>query len=307
MRRTFETMIRWFIKNPTEVIPPAERIHYVRLEAWVSIVGNILLAILKAILGFLTNSISLIADAIHTLSDVITSIVVLVGFKFATMPADEKHPYGHGRIEFIITLLISLLLAAVGIKLGYDSILRFQDNTPVQGTVFAIIVMLFSCLIKEWMARFSNYLGKMINSPALAADGWHHRTDAIASFLVALAMVASYFQFYRLDSVFGLLVSLLIIYTGYEIFMDSASKLIGEVSEDEMSLIKQQALTIIGVHSVHDIHVHDYGMMKDISLHIEVDRALSMVRAHEIAEEVEKLLQEKFPATVVVHADELQN
>ena len=160
---------------------PDHRKKVAYLEAWVSIIGNFLLAIIKGILGVMVNSISLIADAVHTASDVLTSVVVIVGFKLATLPPDNEHPYGHGRIEFIATLIISILLAAVGIKFGIDSYHRLIANTPVSGSYFVVVVMLLAGLFKELMSRFSIDLGQRIASSTLIADAWHHRTDAIAS------------------------------------------------------------------------------------------------------------------------------
>lgn len=286
------------------ITDPGQRKKVAYLEAWVSIGGNFLLAITKAVLGLLVNSISLIADAVHTASDVLTSLVVLLGFRLSALPPDEKHPYGHGRIEFIATLIIAIMLMGVGIKFGASSYQRFLENTPVMGSSIVAVVMIAAALVKEWMSRFSIDLGQRIDSSALIADAWHHRTDAIASVLVAVAIVASQYGYYRVDAVLGAAVSLLIMYTGIEIFKDSSSKLIGEGDREYINRIDELALTVDSVLATHDISVHDYGASKVITVHIEVDQSLSRERAHEVAHKVEDIINDKLYAVTTVHVDE---
>lgn len=249
------------------------------------------------------NSISLIADAVHTASDVLTSVVVILGFKLSAIPADEKHPHGHGRVEFIASLIISLMLIGVGIKFGIDSYHRLLENTPVKGSYLVVAVMIAAALFKEWMSRFSIDLGNRISSSALIADAWHHRTDAIASLLVAVAILASQFGYYRVDAVLGFAVSALIIWTGIEIFNDSTSKLIGEGDEEQVERIRELATGVFGVKSCHDIAVHDYGANKVVSLHIEVPGTMILDDAHEIAHQVEEIIDRELYATTTVHLD----
>jgi cation diffusion facilitator family transporter len=283
---------------------PAHRKKIAYLEAWFSIIGNLLLAAIKGMLGVMVNSISLIADAVHTASDVLTSIVVIAGFKLAALPADSEHPHGHGRIEFIATLIISLLLAAIGVKFGLDSYKRLIDNTPVAGSYFVVIVMLLAGLFKELMSRFSIDLGNRISSSTLIADAWHHRTDAIASILVAVAILASKFGYYRVDAILGFCVSGLIIGTGIEIFRDSCSKLIGETDPGQVQEINRLALAIPGVIATHDVSVHDYGANKVVIVHIEVDQELPLVKAHDIAEQVQENINQKlYASSTTVHVD----
>ncbi len=283
---------------------PEQRKEIAYLEAWISIIGNVVLAIIKFILGILVNSISLMADAVHTASDVLTSLVVIIGFKLAALPADEEHPHGHGRIEFIATLVISLLLMAVGIKFGFDSYKRLMANTPVAGSYFVAAIMLLAGLFKEWMSRFSIDLGQRISSSTLIADAWHHRTDAIASVLVAIAILASKFGYYWVDAVLGFGVSALIVWTGFIIFRESSSKLIGEHDEEQVNRVNQLALEVPGVIAVHDTSVHDYGANKVVSLHIEVEQELSLVNAHAIADVVEtRINQYLYTTSTTIHVD----
>jgi len=289
--------------NIQRIEEPNQRRIVAYLEAWVSIIGNLVLAVLKIIFGLMLNSISMLADAVHTASDVLTSLVVILGFKMSALPADDKHPHGHGRIEFIATLIISLMLLAVGVKFGYDSYQRYLANTPVNGSYLIAAFMILAGLFKELLSQFSIELGNRICSSALIADAWHHRTDAIASILVAVAILASQFGYYRLDAVLGLAVSALIIWTGVEIFMDSCSKIIGETDDSQLDRINALALTVPGVLATHDIAVHDYGSQKIISLHIEVDGSLPLIEAHAIADKVEKTINQDLFAVTTVHLD----
>lgn len=287
----------------TRIDNPDQRRQVAYLEAWISIAGNIFLAAIKTIFGLMLNSISMLADAVHTASDVLTSLVVIIGFKMSALPADSKHPHGHGRIEFIATLIIALMLLAVGIKFGYDSYQRYVINTPVAGSYIIAAIMVLAAIFKELMSRFSIELGNRISSSALIADAWHHRTDAIASVLVAIAIIASTLGYYRVDAVLGFAVSVLIIWTGIEIFLDSCSKLIGECDDSQLETINELARTVPGVISTHDIAVHDYGSQKIISLHIEVDGTLPLIEAHEIADKVEATINNNLYALTTVHLD----
>jgi len=277
---------------------------YAYLEAYISIAGNLILAAIKMVLGLLLNSISLLADAAHTASDVMTSIVVLLGFKLSSSPADEKHPYGHGRLEFIATFIISLMLLVVGIEFGKSSYARLISNEEVKGSIIVVLIMILGALIKEWMARFSIELGKRTNSSALMADAWHHRTDGIASILVAVAIIASYYGYYKVDAVFGLLVSALILYTGISISLSAISQIIGEVPEkDVLNDIESMALSISGVTNVHKVNVHNYGCHKEISLHIQVDNSMSLIKAHDISEQVERRIEANMDCKAIVHIE----
>jgi len=280
------------------------RQYYAFLEAWVSIIGNTVLFIIKIILGLITNSISLIADSAHTLSDVLTSAVVLIGFKVSGQPADEKHPFGHGRMESIATLIIAVLLLVVGFNFCYTSIKRFIHPPVVGGTVFVVLVMVVSAVLKEWMARLSFNLGKRIESSTLVADAWHHRSDAFASILVAIAIIAARFGYFRLDAIFGILVSLLILWVGFRLLRMSASYLIGEIPKIEfIEKVSRFALQVPGIKGVHDILVHNYGEKNIISLHIEVAKNLSLEEAHSLATTVENRIANSLDASVVAHVD----
>lgn len=309
VNKSVNYLIVKFVKDTkldNKVTDPALRKKYAYLEAWISIIGNLFLSALKIFMGLMLNSISLLADAAHTAADVVTSVVVLFGFKLSSSPADEKHPYGHGRIEFIATLVISIMLIIVGVEFAKSSYERFISNTAVKSSLVVAAVMVAGAIFKEWMSRFSIELGNRTSASALIADAWHHRTDGIASVLVAIAIIASKFGFYKLDAIFGLGVSALIAYTGIKIALESVSKLIGEVPEEgELKEIEAIALSVPGVSSAHKIKVHNYGAYQEISIHIQVDNDLTLIKAHDISEQVERVIEAKTNSKVLVHAEPL--
>jgi len=301
-------LIRWFVPHPERTSDPEVRLRYGALEAWVSIVVNTLMAGVKFALGLWINSVALTADAGHTLSDTLTSVVVLVGFRTARRPVDEKHPHGHGRMESIATLIIATLLAVVGIEFMVRSVERLLKPMPVKVSVMAVVVMVLSAAAKEWMARFSLDLGRRIRSSALKADAWHHRSDAVASALVAVAILGVALGFKRLDGIFGIAVSLLILYTGVDLIRASASYLMGESPDAEaLAEVRSAAQSVPGVVAIHDVEFHDYGQHRDVSLHIEVAGKATLAEAHAIASQVEEAVNRRLSVSTVVHVDPLDD
>ncbi len=286
---------------------PVVRAKYGYLEGTVSIVGNALLFVIKFILGLFLNSIALIADSIHTLSDVATSAVVIFGFKVSKKPSDKEHPFGHGRAEYIATLIIAILLVVTGLGFIEQSIDRIINAVQITNLDYAIpvgIVLIISAFLKEWMARFSFAIGKKINSDILVADAWHHRSDALASVAIGISLIGSYYGYMILDPIFGVIVSLIIIYVGTLLGKTSSNYLIGQAPDKELiETIKEIAKSVNGVKDVHSISVHDYGNSKVITLHAEVDNNLTMDEAHVIADELENKVMEKTSHSTIIHVE----
>ena len=290
-----------------DVTDASVRAKYGYLEAAVSIAGNVLLFMIKVFLGVLINSIALISDGIHSLSDVATSAVVILGFRMAKKPADEKHPFGHGRIEYIASLIIAVLLMFVGaefIKEALNRFTNFQGFSHQQLAIPIAVVVFFSAIVKEIMARYSIALSKKVNSDVLTADGWHHRSDALSSIGVGISIVGSSYGFYFLDPVFGIIVAVIIIYVGITLVKTAVNLLIGQKPGDDMFYeIEQIANTVKGIHGVHDISFHDYGSHKIVTLHAEVDSTLSLEQAHGIADALEREIKTKTKFETVIHLE----
>jgi len=304
VRSLNDILVRRFVPNYEDVENPETRLRYGLLEAIVSIVGNLFIATVNACLGIALNSIALTAQSVHTAADVITSVIVLVGFRAASMPADREHPFGHGRIEAVASLVIAVLLTIVGFEFAGESVRRFLSGAESKGSLWVAGILVAGALAKEWMARFSIDLGGRICSPALVADAWHHRSDSFAMALVAVSLVAAFLGYPRVDAVLGLAVSGLIIYTGAKLAWSSTSSLIGERANPEMEeAICKVIRSIDGVRDMHKLDVHDYGGVKVASVHIQVDRGLNVMESHKIAGAVKHELLRRLAVECVVHVE----
>jgi len=280
------------------------RAQYGRIGGWVSIIANLFLFAAKLIVGLLINSIALIADSIHSLSDVSTSIIVIVGYRISEKPADREHPFGHQRAEYVATLIIAVLLVVAGVEFIRSAAGRL--NNPGLSTVtYGILIFVFlTIIVKYWLGAFAKYIGKLIDSQMLRADALHHYTDSISSILVLLAIGGSKLGYTFLDGVGGILVGVLLIYAGVKIAREAVDTLIGKPPTPELvHKIKQICHSVDNVINSHDIIVHSYGNQIFISTHVEVDQKKSSLIAHDIGDAVERMLAEQLGAYCTVHVD----
>ena len=273
-------------------------------QGWVSTVVNSLLFIFKLFAGLITGAVSLIADAVHTLSDVVTSLIVIWGFNQSKKPADMGHPYGHGRAEYIATLIISVLLCVAGIEFIETAIDRIKNPILIISDWWIIAILGLTVVIKEITARYAKFLSSKIASGLLHADAWHHRTDALSSILVLIALIAGNFGYSSIDGWAGLFVALILIYTGFDIARDSVDDLIGKPPDvAELDTIRDIALSVPGALGVHDISVHSYGLDKFVSIHAEINAKKTAAEAHDISEEIESKLGKAMGVEPTVHLD----
>ena len=299
----FQSFTDRFVPNTKE---PAQiyRTRVGVLQGWVSITVNVVLFVLKLVIGIMTGAVSVIADAVHTLSDVISSAIVIWGFKQAQKPADKEHPYGHGRAEYIATLIIAILLCVAGIEFIEAAFKRIRNPQLIDVKWWMVIVLATTIVLKEVTARYAKFLSSKVASGTLHADAWHHRTDAISSLLVVVAMIAGIYGYPAFDGWVGLVVSLFLIYIGFDIASDAVDDLIGKPpATEEIETIRNIVMRVDGVLGVHDITVHSYGQDKFISLHIEIDADRSTAEAHDISEEVEDHLKNVSGVEPTVHLD----
>jgi len=282
----------------------AVRASYGRLEGWISIVVNFLLFIAKLVIGLLINSIALIADSIHSLSDVSTSIIVILGYRISEKPADSKHPFGHQRAEYVATLIIAVLLAVAGIEFIKSSYGRLANPQLSVVTLGVLLFILLTILVKAWLGGLSAYMGKRIDSMALKADALHHYTDSISSILVLIAILGARLGYSFLDGAGGIAVGIMLIWAGISIAKDAADSLLGNAPTLEfITSIREICMQVENVLNTHDMVVHSYGDQKFISVHVEVDQNTSSVIAHEIATKVEHQLARQLNAYAIVHVD----
>jgi len=252
----------------------------------------------------MVGAVSVIADAVHTLSDVVSSAVVMWGFKQSEKPADVEHPYGHGRAEYIATLIIAVLLMVAGIEFIKAAIDRIQNPELVEAEWWVVIALGVTIVLKEITARYAEFLSTKIASGTLHADAWHHRSDAISSMLVVGALIAGNYGFPAVDGWAGVGVALFLIYTGFEIAKGAVDDLIGKPpTSEEVETIRQIVMNVDGVLGAHDITVHSYGHDKFASVHVEIDAIKSTGEAHDISEEVEAQLEASMGVEPTIHLD----
>lgn len=268
------------------------------VATWVGIIVNILLAVLKGVGGLIAGSKALLADALHSASDVAGSVVVLFAVKIAHKPPDKEHPYGHGKAENIASIVVSLLLIIVGIEISISSIKIFFGETPVAPGKLAFIILIVSILIKEVLFHYKNRLGKKFNSPALISEAWHHRSDAISSLAaligVGTSLLGHYFHLSFLlygDAIAGIIVSIIVIRVGYQLARDSFNVVLEQVlSPEDAKPYQATVLEVEGVERIDELYARNHGSYVIIDIKISVDPEITVKRGHDIAREAKDTL-----------------
>lgn len=276
------------------------------VEGVVSIIINILLFCLKIWVGMATSSVAIIADAWHTISDSLTSLLVIIGFRISSIPPDKQHPFGHGRAEIIVSLVIGTLLGAIGLHFLFNSIQRLIHHQSAMYNTMAVIVCVVSIVLKEAMARFSFWAGKKIDSQSLIADAWHHRSDAITSVIIIIGIYLDPY-FWWIDSIMGIIVSLFICYTTYLIMKRSVSSLIGD-EPDEQFMSNLHALVhtaTSGDIQLHHVHMHNYGGHKELTFHVILPKDMMLIDAHRISDSIEEKVRRKLNIEATIHIEPL--
>ncbi len=273
-------------------------------EGWISIGVNILLFGLKFWAGIVSGSVAIIADAWHTLTDSVSSVIVLIGVKVSKKPPDKRHPFGHGRAELISTLFIAFLLGWVAIHFAAESIEKLRHHEPADFGTIAIIVTIVSVVLKEVLARYAFWVGRKTGFKSIKADGWHHRTDAISS-LVILTGILFGRLYWWVDGVLGIAVSVMILYSGYKIMQEAISSLLGEKADpDFIEKIKRIAdsVTEIDIH-VHNFRLHDYVNHKELTCHIMLPKDMKLEDAHKIVTMIEDGIYKETFIETTIHID----
>lgn len=289
----------------------SESINIVRRATWLGLVSNVLLAATKISAGVFGRSEVLIADGIHSISDLVTDLALLLGTMFWERPPDQEHPHGHRRIETLITLGIGLLLAAVGLSMGLDAILHFNRPKTQQAGILALAAALLSVVVKEWLYHWTHARAGEARSPALEANAWHHRSDAFSSIPAVLA-VGTEMVLPRLnwvDRLGVLIVCIFILKAAWEIFHPALQQLVDAGAPAPVQgELAELALQVDGVHSAHALRTRYLGPMLAVDLHIEVDGGLSVREGYRIAREVRRLLMKEGPGVsdVMVQVEPLR-
>ena len=297
-------IIKLFLKNK-DPKSTGGRESYGRVAGIMGIICNIFLCILKFIVGTISNSMAITADATNNLTDAGSSIITLVGFRLSEKPADEDHPYGHARYEYITALVISFLILYIGfdtLRNSFDKILHPEE------TVFSwvtAIILVASIGVKLWLSSFNKKLGKKINSTALDATASDSRNDSISTAAVLFAMIISQFIGFNLDGYMGVCVAILILISGIGIVKETVGPLLGQAPSKEMyEKIENKILSYEDVLGVHDLMVHSYGPNSYFaSAHIEMDANINVLTCHDLMDKIERDFKSELNIHLVVHLD----
>ena len=302
-------MTQWLLKR---FVPgfdrsgdPAVRERYGLLSGAVGIVLNLLLSGGKFLAGAVTGSISIMADAFNNLSDAGSSVVTLVGFRLAGQKADRDHPFGHGRIEYLAGLLVSLLILMVGVELIQSSVEKILHPAPVELSALSVVILAVSVAVKLWMRYFNRTLSRRIHSAAMAATATDSLSDAVATATLLAGLVAGYWLGLPLDGWLGLAVAVFILRAGWGAAKDTVDPLLGKPPDPELvKAIEQTVLSHPQVVGMHDLVIHDYGPGRAMmSFHAEVPMDANILEAHDIIDHIERELMEKYDILTSIHMD----
>ena len=303
-----DLLVKLFIRNHQNTDDPAVRERYGFLSSIVGIFCNVILFAVKLFMGALANSISIMSDAFNNLSDSISCIVTLFGYKLAAMPADKNHPFGHGRFEYLTSLVLAVVIMIVGYELFQNSFEKVLRPETVQFSWIVLISLLASIAVKVWMSFFNRKLGKRIDSSVMLATAQDSLNDVISTAATVISLILSTLVSWPVDGIIGILVSIFVLYSGYEIIKDTISQLLGQPADKELvrniAHIMRSRKEILGVH---DMMIHSYGPGNLIgSAHAEVSADSNILQIHDIIDQVEKEVEEKTHVMFTIHMDPIE-
>lgn len=298
-------LVKAFVKNSENTANKEVRIAYGKLGGAVGIVCNLILFAAKIIVGTLSGSVSITADAVNNLSDASSSIMSILGFKLASKPADADHPYGHARYEYLSGLMVALFIMLIGVELLKSSINKIVTPSAVAFNWITVAVLATTVLVKLWLAAFNKNIGKCINSNTLIATAADARNDVIATSAVILSMIVSKYTSVELDGYVGLAVALFILYSGFGLVRDTLDPILGHAPDPEfVEEIRKKIMSYPGVLGTHDLMVHDYGPgCQFASVHVEVAAEDDVIEMHDIIDNIERELSAEYGLHLVIHMD----
>lgn len=298
-------LLKTFIKNHTDIQNSSVRTAYGKLAGIVGIVCNLVLFTAKIIIGTLSGSVSITADAFNNLSDASSSIINLLGFKLSEKPADAEHPYGHGRYEYLSALSVAVLIILIGFELLKTSFNKIINPVSINFSWALTIVLIFSIITKLWMSVFNKKLGKAIKSNALIATSQDSRNDVIATFAVLLAAIVSEFSNLELDGWIGMGVAIFILISGFGLIKSTIDPMLGSAPDKEfVKTIRDRIMNYEGVLGVHDLIIHDYGPCRQFaSVHVEMAAEEDVLASHDVIDNIEFDFLNDMGLNMIVHYD----
>jgi len=278
----------------------------------ITIIGNVVLSLFKVLAGTMAHSSAMISDAVHSASDVFSTIVVMIGIKLAAKESDKEHPYGHERLECVAAILLAMVLFVTGLMIGWDALQNIisgnYESLKVPG-MLALVAAVVSIAAKEAMYWYTRYYAKKIDSSALMADAWHHRSDAFSSIGALVGIAGARLGFPVMDSVASLVIFLFIVKAAYDIFKDAVDKLVDHACDDETEqLLYECVAKEEQIENIDMLHTRVFGNKIYVDVEIGVDGQYTLQQAHEIAERVHDRIEEEFPKVkhIMVHVNPVE-
>ena len=303
-----ELLVRHFVKNYEDIEKASVRSSYGVLASMVGVFCNIVLFVIKWLTGFFLHSVSVMADAFNNLSDAGSCIVSLVGVKIASKPADEEHPFGHGRMEYIAALIVSFLVLEVGFTFFKEAIGKIRNPEEMKFQVLSVVILCVTIVVKLWMGYFNKTLGEKIDSKVMMAAATDAMGDVITTSATILSVLVWRFTGINVDGFVGIGVALVVMWAGVGIAKDTLEPLLGEaVPQEEYDKITQFVEKYEGIVGSHDLIVHNYGPTKNMaSIHAEVPNDVDVETSHEVIDRIERDAHEQLGIYLVIHMDPIE-
>jgi cation diffusion facilitator family transporter len=303
-----DLLVKLFVKDYNNVETAKVRTNYGVLSSLVGIACNVLLSVTKFIVGMLINSISIMADAANNLSDAASSIISLIGVKLAGRPADKEHPFGHGRFEYLSALAVAFLILAVGFSLLQSSVTKIIHPEELSVDPVLIVILCVSVLLKVWMMFFNRKLGKRINSTVMIATSADSRNDVVVTSATIISAIVTGTTGLYIDGYIGVLVSLFVMFAGFNIAKETLEPLLGQaVERDVYEKVSRMVQSYDGIFGTHDLIIHNYGPTHRMAtIHAEVPNNINFEKAHETIDQIERDVLEKLDIFLVIHMDPIE-
>ncbi|MDD6257727.1 MAG: cation diffusion facilitator family transporter [Erysipelotrichaceae bacterium] len=301
-------LISHFIRNPDDITNEKTRYAYGFLVSMCGIICNLFLFGLKLISGYLMNSISIMSDGFNNLSDCMSCLITLFGYKLSAKPADKEHPFGHGRMEYVVSFVVAIIIFVVTFELFTESVRKIIHPETVTFNLVLFLLLAASILVKLWLSSLNKRIGKKIDNIAMLTTAQDSRNDVYVTLISLAAMVLSAFtKGFPFDGIAGIILSLFLLYSGYSIAKEIISRLLGTPADPQLvKSIKEQILSHPEILGVHDMIIHDYGPGCKIgSAHAEIDSHMNIMTAHDVIDQAEREVQEHQHVMMTLHLDPL--
>lgn len=300
-------LLKLFVKDYKNTNDQKVRTAYGTLSGIVGILANFLLSLSKLVIGILFGSLAISADAINNLSDALSSVLSIVSFKMSSKPADREHPFGHARIEYVASMIVSFLILSIGVNLLRETIGKIINPSDTTFSIVSVIVLCISIAVKLWLYIFNRKLGKTINSSVLIATSADSLSDTVSTSAVLLSVLVLRFFSLDIDAYVGILVALFIFYSGIKILNDTKNSILGEPpSAETVKAIEGIVAEYPDALGIHDMIIHSYGALHTIaSFHVEVDGSKDIFKSHDMTDNLEKRIREELNIECTIHMDPL--